>query len=402
VNINLRSRISQFWLELQNELFPFLLSEEHLLLTPILEGLIRVLEFIGIEKFIPSSRGFVGRPPKDRIALARAFVAKAVLNLLTTEALIDRLQVDRTLRRICGFDCFNPIPDASRFSRAFAEFADLGLPAQVHEALIHKYLGDQIIGHIAHDSTEIEAREKPTPKIPEPAPVAPIIQPSLPLPNESKDAGVNGVTPPAVAAPVSLPARKPGRPRKGEEPPPKEPTVLETQLSQSVKAALANMPTLCDVGSKTNSKGFKESWVGYKLHVDTADGDIPVTAILTSASVHDSQVAIPLIRMTSERVTYLYDLADAAYCSAIIREVSRQEGHVPLIDHNPRRGTKIEFAPHEAERYKTRTQAERVNGHLKDHHGGRHIWVRGASKVYTHLMFGILVIAAEQILRLVP
>ena len=69
-------------------------------------------------------------------------------------------------------------------------------------------------------------------------------------------------------------------------------------------------------------------------------------------------------------------------------------------DHNPRRGQKIEFAPHEAERYKARSQAERVNGHLKDHHGGRQIWVRGASKVYSHLMFGVLVIAAEQILRL--
>ena len=148
--------------------------------------------------------------------------------------------------------------------------------------------------------------------------------------------------------------------------------------------------------------GFKETWTGYKLHIDTADGDIPVTAILTSASVHDSQAAIALMRLTGERVTYLYDLADAAYCSGVLREVSRQEGHVPLIDHNPRRGEKIEFAPHEAERYKARSQAERVNSLLKDNHGGRHVRVRGAPKVYvyTHLMFGILVIAAEQILRL--
>jgi len=69
----------------------FLREEDHRALTPALEERIRVLEFIGIERFTPSSRGFVGRPPKDRIALARAFVAKAVLNLPTTEALIDRL-----------------------------------------------------------------------------------------------------------------------------------------------------------------------------------------------------------------------------------------------------------------------------------------------------------------------
>jgi hypothetical protein len=63
-----------------------------------------------------------------------------------------------------------------------------------------------------------------------------------------------------------------------------------------------------------------------------ARGRVLVTAILTSASMHDSQAAIPLMRMTGKRVTYLYDLADSAYCSGVIREVSRQEGHVPLID----------------------------------------------------------------------
>jgi hypothetical protein len=136
------------------------------------------------------------------------------------------------------------------------------------------------------------------------------------------------------------------------------------------------------------------------LPIDTADSDIPVTAILTSVSLHDSQAAIPLMRVTGERVTYRYDLADSTYCSGVIREVSRQEGHVPLIDHHARRGVKIEFAPHEAQRYQARRQAERVNSLLKDNHSGRQVRVRGSAKVYTHLMFGILVIAAEQILRL--
>jgi len=193
--------------------------------------------------------------------------------------------------------------------------------------------------------------------------------------------------------------KKRGRPKKGEERP-KAPTRIECQVAQTAEQSRAQLPTACDVGSKTNSKGFKETWTGYKLHIDTADGDIPVHAILTSASVHDSQVAIPLMRQTSQRVTYLYDLADAAYCSPILREESRRLGHVPLIDHNPRRGEKIDFAPHEAERYKARSQVERTNSQLKDNHGGRHVRVRGPAKVYTHLMFGILVIAAEQILRL--
>jgi hypothetical protein len=391
VNATCKSRLSQFWNHLQHELFPFLREEDHLEWTPALEKVIRVLEFTQVDRFIPSSRGFVGRPPKDRVALARAFVAKAVLDLPTTEALIDRLKVDRALRRICGFERLHAIPDASRFSRAFAEFTALQLPARVHEALIRAQLGDRIVGHIARDSTEIEAREKPAPKA---AAVAPAEPGGL-----FDGAAVDAVPAVASAAPVPPPPKKRGRPRKGEERS-KEPTVIERQVGQSVAESLAQLPTACDVGSKKNSKGFKETWTGYKLHIDTADGDIPVTAIPTSASMHDSQAAIPLMRLTGERVAYLYDLADSAYCSGVIREVSRQEGHVPLIDRNARRGEKIEFAPHEAERYKARSQAERVNSMLKDNHGGRHVRVRGAPKVHTHLMFGILVIAAEQILRL--
>ena len=385
MNTTCKTRLSQFWSYLQHDLFPFLRLEDHLALSPALEKVIRVLEFTQIERFIPSSRGCVGRPPKDRVALARAFVAKAVLDLPTTEALIDRLQADQALRRICGFERFHAIPDASRFSRVFAGFTAFELPARVHEALIRAQLGDQLIGHIARDSTEIEAREKPAPE------AAVAAAPAGLFAAATVDA--------AAAAPVPAPPKKRGRPRKGEERP-KELTVIERQVDQSVAASLAQLPTACDVGSKKNSKGFKETWTGYKLHIDTADGDIPVTAILTSASVHDSQAAIPLMRLTGERVTYLYDLADAAYCSGVIRAVSRQEGHVPLIDHNARRGEKIEFAPHEAERYKARSQAERVNSLLKDNHGGRHVRVRGAPKVYTHLMFGILVIAAERLLRL--
>ena len=47
------------------------------------------------------------------------------------------------------------------------------------------------------------------------------------------------------------------------------------------------------MGTKKNSKGYRDAWVGYKLHIDVADGQT--------------------------------------------REHSRALGHVPLIDINPRR-----------------------------------------------------------------
>jgi hypothetical protein len=73
---------------------------------------------------------------------------------------------------------------------------------------------------------------------------------------------------------------------------------------------------------------------------------------------------------------------------------------VPLIDHNPRRGEKKPFAPHEAQRYNERTQAERTNARLKDEFGGNSIWVRGSAKVMSHLMFGMLALSADRLMRL--
>ena len=72
-----------------------------------------------------------------------------------------------------------------------------------------------------------------------------------------------------------------------------------------------------------------------------------------------------------------------------------------MIAHNPRRGEKRLFAPAEALRYRERSTAERVFSHLHDNHGGRHVRVRGAAKVVAHLSFALLVIAAEQLLKLI-
>ena len=107
---------------------------------------------------------------------------------------------------------------------------------------------------------------------------------------------------------------------------------------------------------KKNAQGFKISWKGYKLHLDTACCGVPISDVLTGANVHDSRVALPLTRISAQRVDACYELMDAAYCSTVIREEIQAAGRVPLIDHNPRKGEKREFAPHEAQRYKTSSQ----------------------------------------------
>ena len=142
-------------------------------------------------------------------------------------------------------------------------------------------------------------------------------------------------------------------------------------------------------------------WTGYKLHCDVIDGDIPVSAFVTSASLHDSQAAIPLAQMTMQRVTSLYDLMDAAYDSPEIYELSKKFGHIPIIDDNPRKGQKKEKDPAKKERFKQRSSVERVFSNLKDNFAGQNFRFQGHKKITTHLMFGIIALTATQLIRMI-
>ena len=377
--MSLLVRLSSYWCAFQEYLFSTIEED----LGPLGERyqlFITVLEFVRVEQHLPCCRSLRGRPQQDRAAVARAFIAKAVFQIDTTRALLERLANDRALRRLCGWESVRAIPSEATFSRAFAGFAEGALPSRLHEALIEHTMQEQLVGHVSRDATAIEGREKPTPKPKQPA----------------------------------KPKRKRGRPRKGEERP-KEPSRLQRQQQMTLAEMLDDLPHGCDVGTKRNAKGYKESWIGYKLHIDAGDGGIPLSCILTSASVNDCQVAIPLATMTAARVTNLYDLMDAAYDAAEIRAHSESLGHVPIIDVNPRNSAALKRdLQQEAKarrtlgqgyakdvRYRERSTVERVNGRLKDEFGARQVRVRGHSKVLCHLMFGILALTVDQLLRFV-
>jgi hypothetical protein len=115
----------------------------------------------------------------------------------------------------------------------------------------------------------------------------------------------------------------------------------------------ADLPTACNVGTKPNSKAYKTSWTGYKRHIDACDGGIPISCLLTSASLHNSQVAIPLAEITNQRITHGYDLMDAAYDAPLIRQHSQSLGPVASIDENPR--TKVRKAEIAEEQKRRRT-----------------------------------------------
>ncbi len=359
--------LGQFGQVLQNHLFPPLI-EELGPMSPQHRELVTTLGMLGMDGFVSVRHGR-GRPPHSRAAIARAFVAKAIWNLPYTSSLLDRLRTDSVLRRVCGWERAGEIPDETIFSRAFAEFAQSELPQRVHAALIARTQAPRLVGHISRDATAIEAREKPQPK-------------------------------PKVATPAPRYRRR----KKGEVKPLEQMTRIERQCSGSMTSAqmIAELPRVCDVGTKTNSNGHKYTWVGYKLHLDVADGQIPISCLLTSASLHDSQVAVPLAEMTAQRVTSLYDLMDKGYESDLIREHSQRLGHVPIIDRQKRGGQECQMAPHESARFRERTAVERVYARLKEEYGASSVRVRGAAKVMAHLMFGVLALTVDQLLRLAP
>ncbi|MFH1953053.1 MAG: transposase [Pseudomonadota bacterium] len=292
------SPLFNIWQNIQHTLFPWLEQE----LDPLTEKeqeFVRVIELAEVQMHMSPYRWQgIGRKRDDRLAIVKAFVAKAIYNFSTTKVLIAYLHDSKNLRRLCGWESKGDIPSESTFSWAFEEFSRCGLGQKIHEAMVKQYAGPKLAGHVSRDATAIEVREKPIRKEPK--------------------------------EPRSKPKHKRGRPRKGEVRAAKEPKRLDLQPGRSLAENMADLPTQCDVGTKINAKGHKTSWIGSKLHLDSIDGDIPVGAILSSASLHDSQAAIPLAQMTAERITSLYDLMDSAYDAPQISAYSLVTSHIKL------------------------------------------------------------------------
>ena len=362
--------IAAYWQSIQLGLFPGIVAE----LSPATDKHLEImvaLDMIEIERFVRWQAPVpirAGRPPIDRATLARAFVAKAILNLASTRALLDRLKVDVVLRRICGFE--RRVPSEATFSNVFAEFAAENLAERVHESMVRRFYQDKIVGHVCRDSTAITAREK------------------------------CGLSHTKTEVKPERQHRKSGRrKRDAPQPPPRALKRLERHATMTVREMLDDLPKQCNKGGKEDARGNSTYWVGYKLHIDCGDGGVPLSCILASASLHDSQVAIALEAKTAERVTSLYSLMDSAYDCQTIRTYVESKGKVAIIaPHTQANGKKTPLCQARQQRYKVRTTIERVNGSLKDDLGGRQLRVRGHAKAFAHLMFGILALTGERLI----
>jgi hypothetical protein len=365
------------WFNIQYTLFP-LIEEQTGDLCDQYKELISILELVRIENFLPCYQFNKGRPTKDRISIAKAFIAKIILKLPYTKQIVRDLKKDKQLRIICGWEANSTIPSESKFSRAFQDFARCGLPERVHQALISEVYNDKIIGHIGNDSTPLVGRESPL-----------------------KKEGTRKER-------KKLANKRYLREKKGEEIGRKK-----RQLNQTPDEMVAELPTSCDMGMKKNAQGIATVWKGYKLHAAVDDMGIPISAILTSASLNDCEVGIPLMAKSNQLVRNFYDLMDSAYDVPEIKEYSLSLGHVPLIDFHARskaqkqekdderkRKELLKAYTAEDKRYRERFSKERFNSMFKEYYGGRNIQYKGPLKVFCHSMFGVLAYTAATLISL--
>ena len=143
------------------------------------------------------------------------------------------------------------------------------MPERIHRILIREHVGDALVENSSIDGSALEGREKTVRK----------------------------------KEPKKRPPKKRGRKKKGEEGvvAPDDIPALDRYTRMSPGEIAKAIPQGCDWGGKRNSQGNVEGWRGFKIHIHSAEGEIPLAVLVTSASVHDSQPVPSLVKRTKER-----------------------------------------------------------------------------------------------------
>jgi hypothetical protein len=325
--------------------------------------IIRVIESFLPPQILAQTRSRTGRPAYMWISFFRCMFAKSFFNIEKTSGLIERLKADPNLRLLCGF---NKVPSKRKFSTAFAFLAELNITGAILTRMAAAAHEGRTVLHICRDSSAIEAREK--------------------APKKTRKEAVKK-------------AENREKHGKNAPKPPKEPTVIEKQITGNPDESINALNKNCAWGCKKNSQGNVLFWKGYKLHLDVTDTAFPVTAVVTGANVHDSQLAIPMEKLTAQTVRYCYSLMDSAFDSKLIEQFILGCGHVPIIDPNCRKDkNRSPLDPAKQERYKIRTTVERSFSMLKDRFLPRAIYVKGHTKISFVLFCSVLCMAAMRYL----
>jgi IS5 family transposase len=251
------------------------------------------------------------------------------------------------------------VPSEATVSRLSKEVEQIVHPSDLHGRVVQSYAKslDRIaVGHLSIDSTTIEAREKPV----------------------------------KTRIPRAKTLEKRGRKAKGslEQQRYRERQAQQEQeriayLQESFETSLGKLELRCSVTAKQNSKGKKQWFIGYKAHLATDDHGVPMSFAVTGASVHDSQVAVPLMKKTRETADFLYALLDKGYVSPVINDYVDMIGRKAIIDRRAYKGVVADpLDPASQKRYAARTTVERTNSELKDGYLPDVIYKRGCHARY--------------------
>ena len=309
-------------------------------------------------------RSHTGRPGYTLLDVLAVHAVKLYFQERTLSAARERLLSSINLRTIVGMW---KVPSLAVISRKTDELIEIVDFSSLIASVCSSFYKDRLVCHLSIDSTIVEARKKPVKTE----------KPQL--------------------------KRKRGRKRKGSQ----EQTIAGNKEMQysfmengDVDEFLSTLEHRCSVTGKKNSKGNMEWFIGYKAHLAVDDCGIVVAHHVTGACVHDSKVAIPLMRMADGRCDFLYALMDGGYTSRRIEDFASSIGKVPIIDsHADRSGHKEEMDPAKAWRYRSRTTVERTNSELKECFLPEKLYSRGKRGIFqielSILMLDIKKIAAR-------
>ena len=324
--------------------FFFSPTEDEIAFMEMWENLVSVMP---AEVRDDDGKSHTGRPGYTLMDIIAVHAVKLYFQEKTLTAARDRLLSSVNLRTITGMGRVPSLAVISKKTDMLIEIVDFD---SILASICTSFYGDRMVCNLSIDSTIVEAREKP------------------------------------VKTGKERKKRKRGRRKKGSA----ELTIeQEKELMYGfmekgdVGEFLSTLEHRCSVTGKKNSKGKMEWFTGYKAHLAVDDSGIIAAHHVTGACVHDSQVAIPLMRIADKRCVYLYALMDGGYTSERIEAFASSIGKVPVIDsHADRNGNKKEMEPCKAERYKARTTVERTNSELKECFLPQKLYSRGKRGIF--------------------
>ncbi len=317
----------------------------------------------------------VGRIGYDLVSIFGILILKLHYHQRTMKDTLLLLEEHMNLRDILGLAQVPSEASMSRLSKTVEGIVSIGA---LHERLTKVYTQgmQRVIGHLSIDSTIIEAREKPYRK--------------------SKEVQQQ-------PAPPKKRGRKPnGSPEHQEylEQLAQEEQARLQYLAEPPETSIAEVELRCSLTAKQNSKGKRQWFIGYKAHIAADEFGVPISFAVTGACVHDSKVAVPLLKMANQETEFLYILLDKGYISPAVNEYADMIERKVIIDRKGYKGVApIPLEPAYAQRYKARTTVERTNSELKDGFLPDKIYKRGAQARY-EIELAVLLTAIKKVSKM--